>query len=800
MATREQINTQERKPSVSEKEANDSSSSVSYLPTAYSFSPLSDRGSAARAQEPASNSRLDLHQTVSNNESPFRQSRLQSILSIDSFSAEDSFVIGDRDSQPRSGSAASVYRESEKGEEGWDAIKSDIGGFIRRREEESNGQGAFRRDTELLLASRCLRAEGIASDEWDISTDDWHDSFRAADNDAMDDACDEWDKSTDESEDVVLAGPTQESEQRRVIAYTKAFKRQNSRDRKLMKDLAVVRHIPFDGRIQFAFDLPWLRLYERYRLYASAETEPSGDQVEGSVCSRIRSLREFDSQLRKHGGFYIVDDLPRETITYELPRKIYSYNKKSSEEANSQRRSLESSTWDGPVAPWRRAIVCQGLSTVSLVKNAFRDGHLAALPYLATMNRDHYILQGDKEGDSDDLIKTVKLHLSCERRVGGDWKNPYRDGANGFHVTFYEKVANDLFGQDNWKTGRLYVKDGADEKKALPAFRRSAFTMYSIGDRVQSAADGNTEKTAYWTTLLLCPTGFLEMGRNANWTKILSYDELQNAELAFIASALREIAARWADLEDYMAGLLSEDFMDPEEYVKLLFDNDTFSRSKLYFWMIGCLNDFIISIEDNITQWQLLRKARMMKETSAQFDTLVNEVDSTAEVIKDIQQRMKDRLDTVQALRDGLFNASALMESRISTRLGENVKLLTIFYLPLGFCAALWAVPNIMESTTRTPFIITSVAVAAVTYLIVFNIGNLAGILWGFYRRQRANLVTNMKDDREAAWQRRGHRLDQVLLNGGSYAPSEWLVLRYQLRQIRALFQRKRAHQSRSAA
>jgi hypothetical protein len=252
-----------------------------------------------------------------------------------------------------------------------------------------------------------------------------------------------------------------------------------------------------------------------------------------------------------------------------------------------------------------------------------------------------------------------------------------------------------------------------------------------------------------------------------------------------------------------MAGLLSEDFMDPEEYVKLLFDNDTFSRSKLYFWMIGCLNDFIISIEDNITQWQLLRKARMMKETSAQFDTLVNEVDSTAEVIKDIQQRMKDRLDTVQALRDGLFNASALMESRISTRLGENVKLLTyvsIFYLPLGFCAALWAVPNIMESTTRTPFIITSVAVAAVTYLIVFNIGNLAGILWGFYRRQRANLVTNMKDDREAAWQRRGHRLDQVLLNGSSYAPSEWLVLRYQLRQIRALFQRKRAHQSRGVA
>jgi hypothetical protein len=37
-----------------------------------------------------------------------------------------------------------------------------------------------------------------------------------------------------------------------------------------------------------------------------------------------------------------------------------------------------------------------------------------------------------------------------------------------------------------------------------------------------------------------------------------------------------------------------------------------------------------------------------------------------------------------------LFNASAVVESRLSTRLAQNVKLLTyvsIFYLPLAFCA-----------------------------------------------------------------------------------------------------------------
>lgn len=40
--------------------------------------------------------------------------------------------------------------------------------------------------------------------------------------------------------------------------------------------------------------------------------------------------------------------------------------------------------------------------------------------------------------------------------------------------------------------------------------------------------------------------------------------------------------------------------MDPDAYVTLLFDDDRFSRSRLYFWIIGCLNEFLISIEDNM--------------------------------------------------------------------------------------------------------------------------------------------------------------------------------------------------------
>jgi hypothetical protein len=49
--------------------------------------------------------------------------------------------------------------------------------------------------------------------------------------------------------------------------------------------------------------------------------------------------------------------------------------------------------------------------------------------------------------------------------------------------------------------------------------------------------------------------------------------------------------------------------MNPKDYVKLLFDDEIFSWSRLYFWVIGCLNEFDISIGDNIKQWKLFQQA-----------------------------------------------------------------------------------------------------------------------------------------------------------------------------------------------
>jgi hypothetical protein len=149
------------------------------------------------------------------------------------------------------------------------------------------------------------------------------------------------------------------------------------------------------------------------------------------------------------------------------------------------------------------------------------------------------------------------------------------------------------------------------------------------------------------------------------------------AELIFISHALKEVAKRWTRLHDEIERLLSEDFMDPKIYVRLIFDDESFTRSRLYFWVIGCLNEFLVSIEDNIKQWKLFREARvtlLLKHLPKSDDESQNtnstsgyprselerlqSLDQSTEGIREnlesLRSRFTTQLETVKALRDGV--------------------------------------------------------------------------------------------------------------------------------------------------
>ncbi|KAE9365551.1 hypothetical protein N431DRAFT_101888 [Stipitochalara longipes BDJ] len=164
--------------------------------------------------------------------------------------------------------------------------------------------------------------------------------------------------------------------------------------------------------------------------------------------------------------------------------------------------------------------------------------------------------------------------------------------------------------------------------------------------------------------LILSPSGFFnspaEIKSDKDWKITLGQKSQKGAELLIIIYALRKVEERWRQFNEYIGSLLVEDFMNPTAYLNLLFEDKNFSYSKLYFWAIGCLNEFTVSIEDNIKQLQLFRKERIPHPSSKspalpqELLSLDEEAGKIAQSLEDIRAQFKAKSVTIQALRDGV--------------------------------------------------------------------------------------------------------------------------------------------------
>lgn len=54
-----------------------------------------------------------------------------------------------------------------------------------------------------------------------------------------------------------------------------------------------------------------------------------------------------------------------------------------------------------------------------------------------------------------------------------------------------------------------------------------------------------------------------------------------------------------------------------------------------------------------------------------------------------------------------------------------------------------------MEHETKTPFVVTSILIGAVTYAIVFNLDNIASHLWKIYEPFRTKMLQRMEAEKK---------------------------------------------------
>jgi hypothetical protein len=146
--------------------------------------------------------------------------------------------------------------------------------------------------------------------------------------------------------------------------------------------------------------------------------------------------------------------------------------------------------------------------------------------------------------------------------------------------------------------------------------------------------------------------------------------------LRYVGDILLYSVKQWKELADYFDGFLDDGktFLRVKDHDNLLVDDETFSRSRKYFWALSCLSEFMLYISDAIHQWEVSRDVWTAAfddyYISGQSKLYIKANDETCGKLRNIRDRMQHHHNNVTALRDGLFNASAVMESRASTRLG----------------------------------------------------------------------------------------------------------------------------------
>jgi hypothetical protein len=181
----------------------------------------------------------------------------------------------------------------------------------------------------------------------------------------------------------------------------------------------------------------------------------------------------------------------------------------------------------------------------------------------------------------------------------------------------------------------------------------------------------------FWTLVLLTPeSGFR---RKASYMKLQKCDMLE-IMLKYVGKALRHLLRNWERLVEHFDGFLEngKPFLDPKKHDNLLVDDETFSRSRKYFWALGCLSEFTLYITNTIHQWEASREvwdARFAGFQSEKSKKYIKKNDELCVKLKVVHDRLQHHHNNITALRDGLFNASAVMESRASTRLGGQAYL-----------------------------------------------------------------------------------------------------------------------------
>ena len=265
---------------------------------------------------------------------------------------------------------------------------------------------------------------------------------------------------------------------------------------------------------------------------------------------------------------------------------------------------------------WYRVIQCQGIASIMGFTNS--QGPVSSE---AAEKKWRTLIYSSNERPRLDasrhriIQEAFNLHISCSRirRAGNHhlaWWKP-------FHIAWFQILDGDVGEEQlrasSWKYGPLY----GSTKKLL--VQEACFTLAFVPHIKENVMSDDMQRASwqtvppsiikkdgidFWTILLLSPSP-VEVAHPAPENPAMHVLKLIKEGLEMAANAWEGLLAHFNVILDDQHTLL-----DPRGHDDLLFDDDTFSRSRLYFWAMDGLEVFITQIKDTISEWEDFWAAR----------------------------------------------------------------------------------------------------------------------------------------------------------------------------------------------
>jgi hypothetical protein len=110
----------------------------------------------------------------------------------------------------------------------------------------------------------------------------------------------------------------------------------------------------------------------------------------------------------------------------------------------------------------------------------------------------------------------------------------------------------------------------------------------------------------------------------------------------------RRILAHWTEISEYVEQFIAsqDTFLHEKRHDELLFDDDSFTRSRQYFWVISSTGEFIVMIDETIDHYTNVSEWVCPNDSSKHRTFLEKLV-----AIKDKFERQRDRATD---LREGV--------------------------------------------------------------------------------------------------------------------------------------------------